>query len=88
MKLKLKRNGDGTLTGKTARRHNYKNEKALGRRAVNRMVEADAAKSLQNFNFHKKIGGAVNEPKFRRKSNNWTAYHEEIALEDELWETE
>ena len=88
MKLKLKRNGDGTLTGKTARRHNYKNEKALGRRAVNRMVEADAINSLQNFNFHKKIGGAVNEPKFRRKSNKWTAYHEEIALEDELWETE
>ena len=88
MKLKLKRNGDGTLTGKTARRHNYKNEKALGQRAVDRMVEADAAKPLLKVNFHRKIGGAVNEPKFRRKSNNWTAYDEEMALEDELWEEE
>ena len=88
MKLKLKRNGDGTRTGKTARRHNYKNEKALGRTAVDRMVEANAVKPLANHNFHKKLGGAVKEPKYRRKSNNLTAYEDEMAFEDELWEEE
>ena len=54
------------------------------------MVGDDAGKppSTAFVNFHRKIGGAVNEPKFRRKSNNWTAYDEEMALEDELWEEE
>ena len=88
MKLKLKRNGDGTLTGKTARRHNYKNEKALGRSAVDRMVEANAVTSLTKNNFHKKLGGVVKEPKYRRKSNHLAAYEDEMAFEDELWEEE
>ena len=88
MKLKLKRNGDGTMTGKTARRHNYKNEKALGRSAVDRMVEANAIRALTNQNFHKKLGGAIKEPKYRRKFNHLTAYSDEIAFEDQLWEEE
>ena len=75
---------------------NANDKKALGDddvRRAGKVVEDgddgdDAAKPLRNVNFHRKIGGAVNEPKFRRKSNNWTAYDEEMALEDELWEEE
>ena len=88
MKQKLKRNGDGSLTGKTVRRHNYKNEKALGRSAVIRIVEADAVKALIKNNFHKKLGGVIKQPKYRRKSNLYTAYEEEMAFENELWEEE
>ena len=79
MKLKLKRNYDGSLTGKTARKYNFKNEKALGRKAVESMVEAGAAPILQRNNFHAKLGGTSKEPKFRRK---FTA---KAALQDELW---
>ena len=76
------------MTGKTARRHNYKNEKALGRSAVDRMVEANAVRVLTNHNFHKKLGGSIKEPKYRRKFNHLTAYSDEIAFEDQLWEEE
>ena len=57
MKLKLKRDADGSLTGKTARKYNWKNHKALGRNAVTAMVEAGAVAPLLKHNFHHKLGG-------------------------------
>ena len=86
MKLKMKSDGAGQKSGKTVRRFNYKNRQALGRDAVEKMVDAGVIKTLDTNNFHKKLGGTCKEPKYRRKSNTHAALEDEMAFEDELWE--
>ena len=88
MKLKLKRDMDGHMTGKTARKFNYKNVKALGSKAVDSMIEAGATATLFKENFHRKLGGASKQPKKMRKNAHGIALEEEQDYEQALWEEE
>ena len=86
--MKIKRNKDGKPTGKTIRSYNYKNQDALGKKAIGSMIDCGAKGALKH-NFHKKIGGEVHQPIFKRKNNfNFShnelhTYEEERYLEEE-----
>ena len=88
MKLKLKRDMDGSMTGKTARKFNYKNAKALGHKAVDSMFEAGVTAPLLKENFHRKLGGAGKMPKKIRKGNFTNCLQDELNYNDDLWEEE
>ena len=85
--MKIKRNKDGKFSGKTVRSFNYKNQEALGKKAITSMIECGANGALKQ-NFHKKIGGEVNQLNFKRKTisnfskNEMKVYDEERYYEE------
>ena len=79
--MKIKRNKDGKFTGKTIRSYNYKNQDALGKKAIDSMIDCGAKGALKH-NFHKRIGGEVHQPNFKRK-NNLNFSHDELHFYEE-----
>ena len=45
--MKIKRNKDGKFSGKTVRSFNYKNQEALGKKAISSMIECGAKGALK-----------------------------------------
>ena len=45
--MKIKRNKDGKFTGKTIRSYNYKNQEALGKKAIDSMIDCGAKGALK-----------------------------------------